>query len=113
MCSPQVAEGDPPNLKSCPQGQGNDRMRVETVLSMMTLVSHLKHVRHRCWDYLLARLAFMVTAVNILLQWVATYPMQSDFSTIKIKDLQCHEVLIWSRQSKFNATPSESSRVAL
>lgn len=28
-----------------------------------------QHVRHRCWDYLLTRLAFMVTAVNILLQW--------------------------------------------
>jgi len=64
-----AAEGDPPNLKIGQRGQWNDRMLVETVLSMMTLVSHLKHVRHRCWDYLLARLAFMVTAVNILLQW--------------------------------------------
>ena len=64
-----AAAGDPPNLKICQRGQWNDRMVVETVLSMMTLVSHLKHVRHRCWDYLLARLAFMVTAVNLLLQW--------------------------------------------
>ena len=43
-------------------------MLVETVLAMMTLVSHLKHVMHRRWDYLLARLAFMVTVVNILVQ---------------------------------------------
>src|SRR5512143_2342665 len=64
-----AAAGDPPNLKLCRRGQWNDRMWVETVLSMMTVVSHRKHVRHRCWDYLLARLAFMVTAVNILLQW--------------------------------------------
>lgn len=66
-----AAEGDPPNLQICPRGQWNDRMLVETVLSMMTLVSHLKHVRHRFWGYLLARLAFMITAVNILLQWHA------------------------------------------
>ena len=64
-----AAAGDPSNLKLCRRGQWNDRMLVETVLSMMTLVSHLKHVQHRCWDYLLARLAFLVTAVNILLQW--------------------------------------------
>ena len=65
----QAAAGEPPNLKLCRRGQWNDRMWVETVFSMMTLVSHLKQVRHRCWDYLLARLAFMVTAVNTLLQW--------------------------------------------
>src|SRR5512143_1925641 len=64
-----AAVGDPPNLKLCRRGQWNDRMRVETVLSMMTLVSHLKHVRHRCWNYLLARLAFLSTAVNLLFQW--------------------------------------------
>jgi hypothetical protein len=39
------------------------------VLSMMTLVNHLQHGRHRCWDYLLARLAFLVAAVNLLLHW--------------------------------------------
>ena len=65
----QAAAGDPPNLKLCRRGQWNDRMRVETVLSSMTVVSHLKHVQHRCWGYLLARLAFLVTAVNRLLQW--------------------------------------------
>src|SRR5512146_652100 len=64
-----AAAGDPPNLKICQRGQWNDRMLVETVLSMRTLVSHLKHVRHRCWDYLMARLAFLVTAVNLLLPW--------------------------------------------
>ena len=64
-----AAAGEPPNLKLCPRGQWNNRMLVETVLAMMTLVSHLKHVRHRYWDYLLARLAFLVTAVNLLFQW--------------------------------------------
>ena len=63
-----AAAGDPPNLKLCRWGQWNDRVLVETVLSLMTVVSHLNHVPHRCWDYLLARLAFLVTAVNLLLQ---------------------------------------------
>jgi hypothetical protein len=40
----------------------------EPVLAMMTLVSYLKHVGHWCWGYLLTRLAFLVMAVNILLQ---------------------------------------------
>ena len=64
-----AAAGDPPNLKRCRRGQWNDRMLVETVLSRMTVVSPLKHGRHRCWDYLLARLAFFFTAVNLLRQW--------------------------------------------
>ncbi|HYQ91279.1 MAG TPA: transposase [Candidatus Competibacteraceae bacterium] len=65
----QAAAGDPPNRKLGRRGQWNDRMRVATVLAMMTVVSHLKHLRHRCGDYLLARLAFLVTAVNLLRQW--------------------------------------------
>lgn len=63
-----AAAGDPSNLKLCRRGQWNDRSLVETVLSSLTVVSHLQHVRHRCWDYLLARLAFLVTAVNLLFQ---------------------------------------------
>jgi hypothetical protein len=37
-----AAEGDPTNLKLCPRGEWQDRMLVETVLSMLTLVCHLK-----------------------------------------------------------------------
>jgi hypothetical protein len=36
-----AAEGDPSNLKLCPRGAWEDRMLVETVLSMLTLVCHL------------------------------------------------------------------------
>src|SRR5215208_5371463 len=35
-------EGDPPNLKLCARGTWNTRMLVETVLSMLTRVCHLK-----------------------------------------------------------------------
>jgi|SRR5882724_3594277 len=42
-----AAGGDPSNLKRCQRGEWEDRMLVETVLSMLTLVCHLKKVRHR------------------------------------------------------------------
>jgi len=43
--------GDPANLKICERGTWNVRMVVETVLSMLTLVSHFKRVMHRVWRY--------------------------------------------------------------
>jgi hypothetical protein len=42
-----AAEGEPANLKLCPRGEWQDRMLVETVLSMLTLVCHFKQVMHR------------------------------------------------------------------
>src|SRR2546425_7907939 len=59
-----AAEGDPSNLKLCPRGEWEDRMLVETVLSMLTLVCHLKKVMHRGWAYFQARLAFTMAAFN-------------------------------------------------
>ena len=51
-----AAEGDPANLKLCQRGEWQDRMLVETVLSMLTLVCHFKQVMHRGWAYFQARL---------------------------------------------------------
>src|SRR5215510_4953360 len=42
-----AAKGDPSNLNLCRRGEGNDRILVETVLSMLTLVCHFKKVMHR------------------------------------------------------------------
>jgi len=39
--------GDPPNMKVCRPRTWGERMVVETVLSMLTVVSHLKKVGHR------------------------------------------------------------------
>ena len=61
-----AAEGDPTNLKLCQRGEWQDRMLVETVLSMLTLVCHLKKVMHRGWAYFQARLAFTMAAFNLL-----------------------------------------------
>lgn len=69
-----AAEGDPPNLKICQRGRWNERMVVETVLSMLTTISHLKHVTHRVAAYLQARLAYTVALFNILVQWHGLRP---------------------------------------
>jgi hypothetical protein len=42
-------EGDPTNLNLCDRGTWNMRMLVETVLSMIHGVCHLKKVAHRTW----------------------------------------------------------------
>src|SRR5262249_47802995 len=44
-----AAEGDPANLKLCQRGEWEERMLVETVLSMLTVVCHFKKVMHRVW----------------------------------------------------------------
>jgi len=64
-----AAEGDPTNLKLCQRGEWQDRMLVETVLSMLTLVCHFKKVMHRGWTYFHARLAFTMAAFSVLVQW--------------------------------------------
>jgi hypothetical protein len=59
-----AAEGDPTNLKLCQRGEWQDRILVETVLSMLTLVCHFKKVMHRGWEYFQARLAFTMGVFN-------------------------------------------------
>src|SRR5215510_11680160 len=72
--------GDPSNLKLCQRGEWQDRMLVETVLSMLTLVCHLKKVMHRGWAYFQARLAFTMAAFNVLVQWHGFQPYASGFA---------------------------------
>jgi hypothetical protein len=68
-------EGDPKNLKVCRPKTWPVRMVIETVLSMLTLVSHFKHVMHRVWSYFEMRLAYTVSMFNVLAQW---YGLQAD-----------------------------------
>ena len=81
-----AAEGDPTNLKLCQRGEWEDRMLVETVLSMLTLVCHLKKVMHRGWAYFQARLAFTMAAFNVLLQWHGLRPYASGFVPLSIAE---------------------------
>ena len=61
------AEGAPSNLKLCPRGTWNDRMLVETVLSLVTMFCGLKKVFHRTLHHFEARLAYVTAMFNNLL----------------------------------------------
>jgi hypothetical protein len=63
----QDADGIPDNLKLCPRGTWNERMLVETVLSLVTMVCHLKKVFHRTRHHFQTRLAYMAAMFNSLL----------------------------------------------
>lgn len=62
------AKGIPANLKLCPKGTWNERMIVETILSMLTGVCRLKHLFHRVRGYLKAHLAYLAALFNALLR---------------------------------------------
>ena len=81
-----ATEGDPANLKLCPRGEWQDRMLVETVLSMLTLVCHFKKGMHRVWEYFHARLAFTMAAFNVLVQWHGFQPYASGFVPLSIAE---------------------------
>ena len=61
-------------------------MLVETVFSMLTLVSHCKKVMHRVWAYFQARLAFTMAAFNMLVQWHGLQPHASGFVPLSIAE---------------------------
>ena len=63
----QDKQGVPENMKICKQGTWNERMCVETVFSMLTIVCDLKRIRHRVTEYLQARLSYVAAMLNILL----------------------------------------------
>jgi hypothetical protein len=60
-------DGLPANLKVCPKGTWNDRMLVETVFSLLTVVCQGKKMFHRLAAYLDTRLAYLAAMFNILL----------------------------------------------
>jgi len=61
------AGGIPENLKLCAKGTWNERMCVETALSMVTVVCDLKRIHHRLAPYIQARLAWVTAMFNVLL----------------------------------------------
>jgi len=65
----QAAAGDPSTLQRCQRGAWPDRLLVETVRAMLTLVCHGQKVRPRGWAYVQARLACTMVAFHVLVQW--------------------------------------------
>lgn len=76
--------GDPPNMKVCQHGEWNVRMVIETVLSMLTVVSHFKRVSHRVARYFQARLAFTMAVFNLCVQWDGLPPLPNGFVPLSI-----------------------------
>ena len=72
-----AAEGAPAHLTRCPRGAWEDRMLVETVLSMLTVVCHCKKDMHRGWASVQARLACTMAAFHVLVQWHGFQPTAS------------------------------------
>ena len=83
-----AAEGDPSNLKLRQRGEWQDRMLVETVLSMLTLVCHVKKVMHRGGAYFQARLAFTMAAFNMLVQWHGLWPNAYSFVLLSMAEFR-------------------------
>jgi len=81
-----AAEGEPSNLKLCQRGEWQDRMLVEMVLSMLTLVCHFKKAMHRAWASFHARLAFTMAAFNIVAQWHGFQPHASGFVPLSMAE---------------------------
>ena len=59
--------GIPRNMKICKKGTWNERMCVETALSLVTVICDLKRIRHRLAAYIQSRLAYVSAMFNILL----------------------------------------------
>lgn len=76
----------PTNLRPCKRGEWNSRMLVETLLSMLTLVCHFKHLSHRVWDYFEMRLAFTLALFNLLVQWHGLKPDDAGFVHLSIAE---------------------------
>ena len=55
-----------PPTSNCVSAASEDRILVETVLSMLTLVCHFKKVMHRVWGYFHARLTFTMVTFDVL-----------------------------------------------
>jgi hypothetical protein len=79
-------EGDPANLKLCDRGLWNTRMLVETVLSMLSDVCHLKKVAHRTWAAFQTRLAFTLATFNLLVQWHGLTPDAHGFIHLSLAE---------------------------
>lgn len=75
---------DPANLKICKRGTWNDRMLIETVLSMLTNTCRLKKVGHRVWSGLKARVAFALAAFNVCSQWKGLQADENGFVALSM-----------------------------
>jgi hypothetical protein len=63
----RCAEGIPENLKLCEKNTWNERMIVETIFSLLTVICDMKKIFHRLADYIESRFAYTAAMFNVLL----------------------------------------------
>ncbi len=76
----------PSHLRICQRGEWNDRMIVETILSMLTLVCHFKKVMHRVWEYFKSRVGYTMALFNLLVQWHGLEPDETGLVRLTIAE---------------------------
>lgn len=81
-----AAQGDPANLKVCRRGERNDRMRIETVLSVLTVVGHTQHLRHRLAECFQLPVGLMAAAFNRLIGGFGLPPDDDGFVPLSIAE---------------------------
>jgi hypothetical protein len=82
-----AAAGAPATLTLGRRGEWEERILVETGLSMLTVGLHCPKVMHRVWAYCQARLACTRAACNVLVQWHGFQPKASGFVPLSIAEL--------------------------
>jgi hypothetical protein len=55
------------NIKLCKRGTWNERMKIETTYSLLTVLFHAKHMRQRVHQHLEGHLAYLAALINVLL----------------------------------------------
>jgi hypothetical protein len=78
--------GVPENMKICKKGTWNERMCVETALSLITVICDLKRIRHRLNGYIQARLAFVSAMFNVLMNLFHFVHPEADPYTMSIAE---------------------------
>ncbi|MGH2482170.1 MAG: transposase [Ktedonobacteraceae bacterium] len=76
----------PGNLKLCEKGTWNERMRVETALSMVSVVCGLKHIHHRLSQYIEAHLSWVSAMFNVLLSIFHRIHPDADLAQMSIAE---------------------------
>ena len=72
----KAKEQNPANLKICPKGEWNERMIIETVFSLFTVILKLKKLTHRLLAPLKARLAYTCAVFNLCTAWNGEVKLQ-------------------------------------
>lgn len=67
---------NPTNLKVCGKGTWDERMLIETLFSLLTVVLGLRKLSQRVWPVLRARLAYTVAAFNLCTAWNGEVKLQ-------------------------------------